>query len=108
LESFACGKFARNNDHVDRRRSGRSQGGCGIIFPRAVKQALTKWRAGFPTTIDDRDVQVIEGNTPRGVPVKLYFDPESGLLVRQVRYIDTSMGFTPRKSTTLIIGTSRV
>ena len=52
-------------------------------------------RAGFPTTIDDRDVQVIEGTTARNVPVKLYFDPESGLLVRQVRYIDTPVGFNP-------------
>jgi hypothetical protein len=68
---------------------------ANLFFPAQIKQALSKWRAGFPTTIDDRDVQVIEGTTARNVPVKLYFDPESGLLVRQVRYIDTPMGFNP-------------
>jgi len=66
-----------------------------LFFPAQIKQSLTKWRVGFPTTIDDLDVQVIEGTTARGLPVKLYFDPESGLLVRQVRYIDTPMGFNP-------------
>jgi outer membrane lipoprotein-sorting protein len=28
-------------------------------------------------------------------PVKLYFDKKSGLLVRLVRYADTSIGFNP-------------
>jgi hypothetical protein len=68
---------------------------ANLFFPAQIKQALSKWRVGFPTTIDDRDVQVIEGTTARDVPVKLYFDPESGLLVRQVRYIDTPVGFNP-------------
>jgi photosynthetic reaction center cytochrome c subunit len=37
----------------------------------------------------------VEGTTAGGVPVKLYFDPDSALLMRQVRYIDTPMGFNP-------------
>jgi outer membrane lipoprotein-sorting protein len=68
---------------------------ASLFFPAQIKQALSKWRVGFPTTIDDRDVQVVEGTTARDVPVKLYFDPESGLLVRQVRYIDTPVGLNP-------------
>jgi photosynthetic reaction center cytochrome c subunit len=68
---------------------------ANLFFPAQIKQGLSKWRVGFPTTIDDRDVQVVEGTTAGGVPVKLYFDPDSGLLVRQVRYIDTPMGFNP-------------
>jgi outer membrane lipoprotein-sorting protein len=68
---------------------------ASLFFPMQIKQALGKWRVGFPTTIDDRDVQVVEGTTARGVPVKLYFDPDSGLLVRQVRYIDTAVGLNP-------------
>jgi hypothetical protein len=68
---------------------------ANLFFPAQIKQALSKWRVGFPTTIDDRDVQVVEGTTAGGVPVKLYFDPDSALLVRQVRYIDTPMGFNP-------------
>jgi len=68
---------------------------ANLFFPAQVKQALSNWRVGFPTTIDDRDMQVVEGTTARGVRIKLYFDPESGLLVRQVRYIDTPMGLNP-------------
>jgi outer membrane lipoprotein-sorting protein len=68
---------------------------ANLFFPAQMKQALSKWRAGFPTTIDDRDVQLVEGTTAGGVPVKLYFDPDSALLLRQVRYIDTPMGFNP-------------
>ena len=40
----------------------------------------------------DHDVQVIEGLTESGLPVKLYFDDESGLLLRQVRYTETPIG----------------
>jgi photosynthetic reaction center cytochrome c subunit len=68
---------------------------ANLFFPAQIKQVLSKWRVGFPTTIDDRDVEVVEGTTARNVPVKLYFDPESGLLVRQVRYIDTLVGLNP-------------
>ena len=68
---------------------------ANLFFPAQIKQALSKWRVGFPTTIDDRDVQVIEGTTARGVQVKLYFDPETALLVRQVRYVDTPVGLNP-------------
>lgn len=68
---------------------------ANLFFAAQIKQALSKWRVGFPTAIDDKDVQLLEGTTARGVPVKLYFDPDSGLLLRQVRYIDTPMGFNP-------------
>src|ERR1700739_4867610 len=36
---------------------------ANLSFPAQIKQALSKWRVGFPTTIDDRDVQVVEGTT---------------------------------------------
>jgi hypothetical protein len=68
---------------------------ASLFFPAQIKQVLTKWRVGFPTTIDDNDVQVAEGATARGVPVKLYFDPRTGLLVRQVRYEETPIGLNP-------------
>jgi photosynthetic reaction center cytochrome c subunit len=66
-----------------------------LLFPAGIKQLLSDWRVGFPVTIDDRDVDVVQGLTARRSPVKLYFDQESGLLVRQVRYIDTPPGRTP-------------
>ncbi len=67
-----------------------------LCFPATLKQDLSKWQAGFPpATIDDRAVQVVEGTAPGGTHVKLFFDKESGLLVRQTRFIDTAVGFIP-------------
>jgi photosynthetic reaction center cytochrome c subunit len=67
-----------------------------LSFPARVKQALGNWRAGFPdTSIGDRDVQVIQGTTAGGSRVKLFFDKESGLLARLVRYADSVVGINP-------------
>jgi hypothetical protein len=63
-----------------------------LSFPSQIKQALTNWRGAVPATMGDADVQVIQGTMANGFPVKLYFDDESGLLLRQVRYIETSLG----------------
>jgi len=69
-----------------------------LSFPARIKQELSKWRVGFPaTTIDDKAVQIVEGTTAGGVPVKLYFDKQSGLLVRQVRYANTLVGIIPTR-----------
>jgi photosynthetic reaction center cytochrome c subunit len=67
-----------------------------LAFPARIKQNFTNWKAGFPAVIiNDRPVQVVEGNTPGGIAVKLYFDKQSGLLVRQVRFSNTIIGFVP-------------
>ena len=67
-----------------------------LAFPGQIKQVLTDWRTGFPPLrIDDRPVDVIEGRTPRRSRVKLYFDRETGFLVRSVRYSTTAVGTVP-------------
>ena len=67
-----------------------------LSFPARIKQDFTSFRAGFPaTTVGDRAVQVVEGTTSGGSRVKLYFDKQSGLLVRQVRYTNTRVGLIP-------------
>jgi hypothetical protein len=48
-------------------------------------------------------LEVIERIVPGGAGVKLYFDKESGLLVRQVRYSSTAVGVIRRTSSTRII-----
>jgi hypothetical protein len=63
-----------------------------LAFPGQVKQALTNWRGAVPSAIGDVDVQVIQGTMANGFPVKLYFEDETGLLVRQVRYIEAALG----------------
>jgi len=66
-----------------------------LSFPARVKQILSDWRVGFPTMIDDRDVQVVQGTSAGRSPVKLYFDSASGLLLRLVRYTDSPVGRNP-------------
>jgi photosynthetic reaction center cytochrome c subunit len=69
---------------------------AGLAFPAQIKQEFKNWRSGFPAiTINDKQVQVIEGTTAGGSAIKLYFDKETGLLVRQVRYNNTIIGLTP-------------
>ncbi|MEQ1574071.1 MAG: photosynthetic reaction center cytochrome c subunit family protein [Vicinamibacterales bacterium] len=70
---------------------------AALFFPATLKLALTQWRVGFPTTIDNRDVLLVQGFSPAGSPVKLYFDRESGLLTRLVRYSKTIVGRVPTK-----------
>lgn len=67
-----------------------------LCFPATIKQDLTKWSAGFPgVTIENRAVEVVEGMAPEGTRVKLYFDKQTGLLVRRTLLIDTTVGIIP-------------
>ncbi len=67
-----------------------------LSFPGRIKQMLNQWRVGFPsTTIDDHTVNVMQGTGAGGTRFKLFFDAETGLLTRQVRYADTPIGMVP-------------
>jgi photosynthetic reaction center cytochrome c subunit len=85
-----------------------------LSFPGQIKQALTNLRVGSPTIISDlpapatqmsvqaivmlgqdREAQVVQGTGPRGMLVTLYFDKESGLLLRVVRYGNSPIGRIP-------------
>jgi photosynthetic reaction center cytochrome c subunit len=69
---------------------------AALWFPAGIKQALTDWRSGFPiTTIDDKDVTIIQGTAANRSRIKLFFDNQTGLLVRQLRYSDTPVGTVP-------------
>jgi photosynthetic reaction center cytochrome c subunit len=66
-----------------------------LAFPARIKQSFTQWRVGYPTVINDHEVEVLQGSSGGNFPVKLYFDKESGLLVRQVRYTNSPVGLNP-------------
>jgi outer membrane lipoprotein-sorting protein len=69
---------------------------ASLWFPGGIKQALTEWRAGFPiTSIDDKEVTIIQGMAAGRSRIKLFFDNETGLLLRQLRYTDTPVGTVP-------------
>jgi photosynthetic reaction center cytochrome c subunit len=66
---------------------------AAITFPSQLRQAFNQWRVGA-TSIDDKEVQVLQGTNPRQAPVNFYFD-QAGLLIRVVRYVDTAVGRVP-------------
>jgi hypothetical protein len=67
-----------------------------LAFPARLKQMLVEWRVGDPAIINDQEFQVVQGKlAPGGLPIKLYFDPMTGLLSRLVYYNDTPVGRIP-------------
>jgi photosynthetic reaction center cytochrome c subunit len=66
-----------------------------LSFPTGIKQVLGGWRVGYPATIDDREVQVVQGTTAGGALATLYFDGETGLLSRVLRYASSPVGRFP-------------
>src|SRR6266850_2111993 len=81
-----------------------------LSFPGQIKQILTNPKAGPPTTITDlpnRDappdaasgqshsVNVVQGTGPRDLLVTLYFDRQTGLLLRELRYGKSPIGRVP-------------
>jgi photosynthetic reaction center cytochrome c subunit len=84
-----------------------------LSFPGQIKQVLGNLRTSMPVTINDlpgpssqtakesvalgqdRLVNVVQGTGPRGLLTTLYFDKESGLLLRVVRYGKSPIGRSP-------------
>jgi photosynthetic reaction center cytochrome c subunit len=86
-----------------------------LAFPAQIKNVLTDWRVSLPTTISDlpapdsqaaeenkaagigkdRLVNVMQGRGPDRTYATLYFDQQSGLLLRLVRYGNTPIGRVP-------------
>ena len=66
-----------------------------LSLPTGIRQAITKPAVGS-TSIDEKDVVIVQGTANGGrSSIKLYFDEQSGLLVRQVRFADTIIGRVP-------------
>ena len=64
-----------------------------LFFPSQIKGALRNWRTGFGTEINDRRMNVIQGNLPMaGGIATLCFDAQTGLLVRMLRYGPSPVG----------------
>jgi photosynthetic reaction center cytochrome c subunit len=66
-----------------------------LSFPGRIKEMLGQWRAGVPTEIDDKPVQVVQGSRPNGTLATFYFDAQTGLLTRLVRYANSKVGRLP-------------
>jgi photosynthetic reaction center cytochrome c subunit len=66
-----------------------------LTFPTSINQAFSQWRVGLQTEIDDHQAQVVQGSTSGGAFATLYFDADSGLLIRVMRYTDSFVGRFP-------------
>jgi hypothetical protein len=66
-----------------------------LSFPAGIRQSLTNWHVSYPATIDGRDVYAVQGSGGAGVVATFYFDKQSGLLKRVIRYVTTAMGRVP-------------
>jgi outer membrane lipoprotein-sorting protein len=62
-----------------------------LFFPSQVKQMRSQWRTGM-ASVNGHRTEVVEGTGAGQLPLKLYFDQGSGLLVRMVRFTNTLVG----------------
>ena len=66
-----------------------------LSFPGQIKTALMNWRIGVPDSLNGKDVNVLQGRGPNGLLATLYFDRQTNLLVRVVRFSRTPIGRDP-------------
>jgi photosynthetic reaction center cytochrome c subunit len=66
-----------------------------LAIPGRIKQVLNQWRATLPRDIAGRSVNVLQGTGAGGLTATLFFDAETGLLTRVVRYANSAMGRVP-------------
>jgi len=93
MACVACDAGA--GDGFDRRRTGRREAGRGIVLPGPRQTGPGQWRANLPTTINERRVNILQGTSAAAPSPRLYFDVETGLLTRVVRYASSAMGRVP-------------
>lgn len=65
------------------------------FFPAQLKQSFTELRAERKEAVNGKELYVVSGIRVTGPPVELYFDEESGLLVRLRHYTATPLGLNP-------------
>jgi hypothetical protein len=66
-----------------------------MAFPGGLKQFFTNWRVTYPSSVGGKPVYVIQGTTPGGLLATFYFDKQTGLLTRMIRYASSTMGRVP-------------
>jgi photosynthetic reaction center cytochrome c subunit len=66
-----------------------------LFFPASLRQIFKELRVEQQGQIDGRPVYVLTGTAENLPPEQLYFDEQSGLLVRVLRYTETPVGINP-------------
>jgi hypothetical protein len=66
-----------------------------LHFSLHIKQTFAELRVEDPENIGNREAYVVSGITNGQPPVKFYFDEQSGLLQRLVRFAPSPLGLVP-------------
>jgi hypothetical protein len=66
-----------------------------LHFAIDMKQIFTEFKPAPPARIGDQQINVLLAMRQGLPPVKLYFDQQSGLLVRMLRFSDSALGLNP-------------
>jgi photosynthetic reaction center cytochrome c subunit len=66
-----------------------------LAFPGNIKSFFNTWRVSYPANIDGHDVNVVQGSGPLGFIATFYFDKQTNLLLRMVRYANSAVGRVP-------------
>ncbi len=68
-----------------------------LSFALHIKQMFRELHAERPEKISNHQANVVVGSNPGQAPVRLYFDDQSGLLVRLMRYSESPLGRNPTR-----------
>jgi hypothetical protein len=66
-----------------------------FALPLRIQELYPQLRRGRPEDVAGVSCEVLNGSAPGRPAVRLYFDKESGLLLRMVRYAETPVGRNP-------------
>jgi hypothetical protein len=66
-----------------------------LQFPLHIRQVFPDLRIQYPETVAGHEAYLLLATQPGQPPMRLYFDKESGLLVRVVRYSESPLGRVP-------------
>jgi photosynthetic reaction center cytochrome c subunit len=66
-----------------------------LYFPVHAKTLYPKFTVKTGEKIDGHDTNLVEGHEEGRPPLRLYFDTQTGLLLRMVRYAQSPLGLNP-------------
>ena len=66
-----------------------------LAFPAGIRGSISTWRLGVTASVDGHDCNVVQGFGNNGFIATLFFDKQSGLLRRMIRYANSAVGHVP-------------
>jgi photosynthetic reaction center cytochrome c subunit len=66
-----------------------------MYFPIAVREMYKEFKVGLGEEIDGHGTYLVSARAEGRPDLRLYFDQQSGLLARQIRYAQTALGRNP-------------